>query len=97
MVIQLNPEDLEGAEDVPQGVYEIIVEIPCNSKMMKTQVEDFTLPKCGFTIDSIIHLDINFHQLQLTRGSSYIELPAWIVKKKAATNPKNGKDEECFK
>ena len=63
---------------------------------IKTQVEHPALPKSGFTLDHIMHLDIDFHQLVLTRGSSHIELPEWIAKKKAVINPKNG-DEECFK
>ena len=42
-------------------------------------------------------MDINFHQLNLTRGSSYLPLPDWIVKKGAIINPKNEIDEECFK
>ena len=65
---------------------------------IKTQIDNPALPKSGFTLDSIIHLDINFHELQLTRGSSYIELPKWISLKKAVINPKNPRDdEECFK
>ena len=64
---------------------------------IKTQVENPALPKSGFTLDRIMHLDISFHELQLTRGSSYIEIPAWIANKKAVINPKNEKDEECFK
>ena len=63
---------------------------------IKTQVEHPALPKSGFTLDHIMHLDIDFHQLELTRGSSHFELPEWIARKKAVINPKN-KDEECFK
>ena len=63
---------------------------------IKTQVEHPALPKSGFTLDHIMHLDIDFHQLVLTRGSSHIELPQWIASKKAVINPKN-EDEECFK
>ena len=43
-----------------------------------------------------MHLDIDFHKLELTRGGSHIELPDWIASKKAVINPKN-MDEECFK
>ena len=64
---------------------------------IKTQVEHPALPKSGFTIDRIMHLDVNFHKLQLTRGSSYITLPSWIASKKAIINPTNENDEECFK
>ena len=41
-------------------------------------------------------MDIDFHRLNLTRGSSYIPLPDWLAKKKAIINPKNS-DLECFK
>ena len=63
---------------------------------VKTQIKNPVLPDSEFKIDSIMHLDIDFHQLQLTRGSSYIDLPAWIKMKKAIINPKNKEDEECF-
>ena len=73
-------------EEILQGMFAYI----------KTQIEHPALPKSGFTLDRIMHLDIDFHKLELTRGSSYIELPKWIGEKKAVINPKN-KDEECFK
>ena len=63
---------------------------------LKTQVEHPALPKSEFTIDHIMHLDIDFHKLELTRGDSHIELPEWLAIKKAVINPKN-KDKECFK
>ena len=63
---------------------------------IKTLVEHPKLPKSGFSIDHIMHLDIDFHRLVLTRGSSYIPVPEWIATKKAVINPKNT-DEECFK
>ena len=64
---------------------------------LKTQVEHPALPKSGFTLDCIMYLEIDFHKLALTRGSSSIELPQWIAAKKAVINPKNADDEECFK
>ena len=63
---------------------------------IKTQVENPRIPESGFTLNKIMHLDINFHRLTLTRGSSFIELLEWIKTKKAVINPQN-KDEECFK
>ena len=63
---------------------------------IKAQVEHPALPKSGFTLDHIMNMDIDFHRLVLTRGSSYIELPGWIAAKKAVINPRNT-DEECFK
>ena len=64
---------------------------------IKTQIENPALPKSAFTLDSIMHLDISFYELQLTRGSTYINLPPWIANKKAVINPQNHKDDECFK
>ena len=40
-------------------------------------------------------MDINFHQLNLTRGSSYLLLPDWVSRKGGAINPKNENDKEC--
>ena len=55
---------------------------------IKTQVEHPALPKSGFTLDHIMHLDIDFHKLELTRGSSHIELPKWIAEKEGCDQPK---------
>ena len=41
-------------------------------------------------------MDIDFHQLNLTRASSYIPLPEWLANKKAKINPCN-EDQKCFK
>ena len=63
---------------------------------MKQQIENPALRDSKFVFDRIIHIDIDFHRLNLTRGSSYIPLPDWLAKKKAIINPKNS-DLECFK
>ena len=55
-----------------------------------------TIWRLRFVFDEVLFLDVNFHQLNLTRGSSYLPLPNYIVKKKAVINPQN-RDEECFK
>ena len=64
---------------------------------MKTQVGNPALANSRFVFDRVLFLDINFHKLSLTQGSSYLPLPDWISSKKAAINPKNEEDEECFK
>ena len=46
--------------------------------------------------DEVLFLDVNFHWLDVTRGSSYIPLPSWIVGKKAVIKPENENDEECL-
>ena len=63
---------------------------------MKMQIENPALANSRFRFDVVLFLDVNFHRLNLTRGSSYIPLPDWVVKKKAIINPHND-DEECFK
>ena len=63
---------------------------------MKFQIENPALPNSRFVFDEFLHLDVNFHQLNLMRGSSYLPLPDWLVSKKAIVNPHND-DEECFK
>ena len=63
---------------------------------MKFQIENPALLNSRFVFDEFLYLDINFHQLNLTRGSSYLPLPDWLARKKAIVNPHNN-DEECFK
>ena len=44
----------------------------------------------------VVRMDIDFHRLNLMRGSSYLPLPEWLAHKKTIINPHN-KDLECFK
>ena len=64
---------------------------------MKTQIENPALANSRLMFNEVLFLDVNFHQLDLTRGSSCIPLPSWIVSKKVVINPKNENDKECFK
>ena len=63
---------------------------------MKTQIENPVLLNSRFRFDEVLFLDVNFHRLNLTRGSSYFPLADWLANKKAIINPHND-DEECFK
>ena len=63
---------------------------------MEFQIENPAPLNSRFVFDEVLYLDVNFHQLNLTRGSSYLPLPDSIAKRKAVINPQNG-DEECFK
>ena len=63
---------------------------------MKFQIENPALLNSRFVFDEILYLDVHFHQLNLTRGSSCLPLPDFIAKRKAVINSQNG-DEECFK
>ena len=50
----------------------------------------------GFTHESVALL-YYFQKIDIRRGESYIISPDWIASKKATINPKNEKDNECFK
>ena len=63
---------------------------------MKFQIENSVLINGRFVFDEFLYLDVNFHQLNLMRGSSYLPLPNWLARKTATVNPHND-DEECFK
>ena len=63
---------------------------------MKQQIENPALSNSRFVFDEVLHMDVDFHRLNLTRGSSYLPLPEWLAHKKAIINPLN-KDQECFK
>ena len=63
---------------------------------MKGQIENPALLNSRFVFDEVLFTNVDFHQLSLTRGSSYLPLPDWLARKKAIINPKN-EDRECFK
>ena len=60
------------------------------------QIENPALSDSKFVFNEVVHMDVDFHRLNLMRGSSYLPLPEWLVHKKAIINPKN-LDLECFK
>ena len=62
---------------------------------MYQQIENPALRDSKFVFNGVIHMNIDFHRLNLTRGSSYLPLPEWLAKKGAIINPKNS-DMECF-
>ena len=63
---------------------------------MKGQIENLALLNNRFVFDEVQYMDVDFHQLNLTRGSSYLPLTDWLAHKKAIINPFN-EDQECFK
>ena len=50
----------------------------------------------NFSFESIDMAGVHFHDIELKRGSSYIDSPKWIKYKKATINPKHLKDYYCF-
>ena len=63
---------------------------------MLEQIENPALKDSRFVMEEVIGTNLDFHRLNLTRGSSYLPLPDWLSRKKAIINPKND-DMECFK
>ena len=98
--------DEEGQERVELAFNSLMTSVYRGSEMdqivdgmtanMKFQIENPALLNSRFVFDEFLYLDVNFHQLNLMRGSSYLPLPDWLVSKKAIVNPHND-DEECFK
>ena len=99
-------EDLAEINRVELAFYSRITEVHRGSDLgrivdgmiahMKMQIENPALANSRSRFEQVLFLEVNFHQLNLTRGSSYIPLPDWVAKKKATINPQNN-DEECFK
>ena len=63
---------------------------------MKGQIENPALLNSRFVFDEVLYIDVDFHQLNITSGLSYLPLPKWLACKKAVINPHN-KNQECFK
>ena len=58
-------------------------------KHMKEQIENPALLNSRFVFDVVLFTNVDFHQLNLMRSSSYFPLPNWLARKKAIINPKN--------
>ena len=63
---------------------------------MKGQTENPALLNSRFVFNEVLYIGVNFHQLNLMRGSSYLPLPEWLTHKKAIINLCN-EDQEYFK
>ena len=67
--------------DMDEIVNEMIAHI-------KGQIKNPALLNSRFIFDEVLFTNVDFHQLNLTRGSSYLPLPNWLDRKKAIINPK---------
>ena len=76
------------------GLNEIVNEMFAH---MNTQIENPALANSRFKFNEVLFLDINFYQLNLTRGSSYLSLPDQMASKRTVINPKTENDGERFK
>lgn len=63
---------------------------------VKIRVEDFEIKGSGWTLHSIVELEVNTNRYDVLRGAAYMPLPKFLFKKKAIINVANS-DEYCFK
>ena len=78
-------DDKEGQERVELAFNSLMTSVYRGSEMdqtvdgmianMKFQIENPALLNSRFVFDEFLYLDVNFHQLNLMRGSSYLSLP----------------------
>lgn len=76
------------ADDYDEHFEEVFEEI-------KTKGENFEIKGSGWAISEVNYLQININKYNPIRGSSYLELPESILKRKAIINIKNN-DPYCF-
>lgn len=60
------------------------------------QIAEFEHKGSGWTLKAVLSLTVNLNKHEPMQGSSYIQLPDDLVKKKACVNLKNN-DNQCFK
>ena len=68
------------------------------SEVIRAIIEKITIYQqngSGWYFKEIVHLEIHTVDFNPMRGSSYIPLPDWIMRKKAIVNIRN-KDDKCF-
>ena len=81
--------DVYNLSDLDEIVNEMIAH-------MKEQIENPALLNNRFVFDEVLFTNVDFHQLNLMRGSSYLPLTNWLARKKAIINATN-EYQECFK
>ena len=62
-----------------------------------TEMEEFQEKDSGWTLHSILKLEVNINKLNPIKGITYIKLAKRIDEKKACINVQNSDDNECFK
>ena len=57
-------------------------------KHMKEQIENPALLNSRFVFNEVLFMNVDFHQLNLMRGSSYLPLPNWLALKESHNKSK---------
>ncbi|KAJ8979283.1 hypothetical protein NQ317_004428 [Molorchus minor] len=63
--------------------------------LMIVQTTEFQERDSGWALEQISYLEININKYCPMRGSSYVELPAFVARKRAVVNVRN-RDQCCF-
>lgn len=92
LISNLDFQSVNSVVCVSENLEEFYTSI-CN--MFSIKIEDFELKDSGWSLESVLHLDVNINKYNLLSGSSYINLPMDIKHKKAVINVKNT-DDVCF-
>ena len=90
MRIRFIREDEEGQEKVELAFNSLMMSVYQGSDLdkivdgmtdnMKFQIQNPALLNSRFVFDEVLFTNVDFHQLNLTRGSSYLPLPDWVGK-----------------
>ena len=56
----------------------------------------YQLNGSGWYFKEVLYLEIHTYQFNPAKGSSYIRLPDWLIRKKAIVSIRNNKDNKCF-
>ena len=73
-------------------VKEILIKV---IRTILEKISNYLQNGSGWYFKEIVHLEIHTVDFKPMRGSGYIPLPDWIMRKKAIVNTRN-KDEKCF-
>ena len=63
---------------------------------IEKKIEKWTREGSGWTVTKVLNVYLDFAKYTPLKGSSYVDLPTYLRKKKAIVNVKN-KDDECLK
>ena len=90
MRIRFIREDEEGQEKVELAFNSLMMSVYQGRDLdkivdgmidnMKFQIQNPALLNSRFVFDEVLFTNVDFHQLNLTRGSSYLPLPDWVGK-----------------
>ena len=86
------PHVIMRGTDLEEVIEEMYQKILSDYEVMSQACES-----SNYVFVRIVEMTYHCHRVDMTRGSSYVDLPDWIKNKKCCINPKNEDDDEFFK